>query len=51
MKRKFKQEWSTIPSISTKRTITSHINSLNIQKNDQIWHVGNPGNDLYRLEW
>jgi hypothetical protein len=24
---------------------------LNIQKDDQIWHVGNPGNDLYRLEW
>ena len=25
MKRKFKQQWSTIPPISTKRTITSHL--------------------------
>jgi hypothetical protein len=24
MKRKYKQSWSTIPSISTKRTISSH---------------------------
>jgi len=31
--RKFKQWWSTIPTISTKRTITSHLrlNSLNIK--------------------
>jgi len=27
MRRKFKQWWSTIPPISTKRTITSHLNS------------------------
>jgi len=26
MKRKFKQWWSSIPPISTKRTITSHLN-------------------------
>ena len=26
MKRKFKQRWSSIPPISTKRTITSHLN-------------------------
>jgi hypothetical protein len=36
MKRKYKQWWSTIPSISTKRTITSHLNSLN------TYDVGNP---------
>jgi hypothetical protein len=32
MKRKFNQWWSTIPPISTKRTITSHFNSLNSKK-------------------
>jgi len=32
MKRKFKQWWSTIPPISTKWTIISHLNSLNIKK-------------------
>jgi len=26
MKRKFKQWWSSIPPISTKQTITSHLN-------------------------
>jgi len=29
---KYKQWWSTIPSISIKWTITSHINSLNTEK-------------------
>jgi len=32
MKRKFKQCWSTIRPISTKQTITSHLNSLNIKR-------------------
>jgi hypothetical protein len=30
-KKKFKQLWSIIPPISTKRTITSNLNSLNIK--------------------
>jgi len=30
MKRKFKQWWSTIRPISTKRTITSHLGVMNI---------------------
>jgi len=29
--RKFRKRWSTIPPISTKLTITSHLNSLNIK--------------------
>ena len=32
LERKFKQRWSTIPPISTKRTITPHLKSLNITK-------------------
>ena len=32
MERKFKQWSSTIPPISTKQTITSHFNSMNIKK-------------------
>jgi len=32
MKRKFKQLWPTIPPISTKRTIISHLNLLSIKK-------------------
>ena len=32
MKRKFKQWWSSISPISTKRRITSHLNSLNIKR-------------------
>jgi hypothetical protein len=35
MKRKFKQWWSTIPSTSTKQTITSHLNLLNTKKRPQ----------------
>ena len=31
MKRKLKQWWSSMPPISTNRTITSQLNSLNIQ--------------------
>jgi hypothetical protein len=36
IKRKFKQWWSTIPPISTKRTITSNLNSLNTKKKDML---------------
>jgi len=31
MKRNFKLGWSTTPTISTKRTITVHLQSLNAQ--------------------
>ena len=37
MKRKFKQWWSTIPSTSTKQTITSHLNPLSTKKTHNIW--------------
>jgi hypothetical protein len=40
MKRNFKQWWSIILPISTKRTITSHLNSLKIEK-DQTYDIGN----------
>jgi len=29
MKRRFKHQWSTIPTLSTKQTTTSHVKSLN----------------------
>jgi hypothetical protein len=35
MKRKYKQWWSTIQPISTKLTITSHLNLLNTKKGPQ----------------
>jgi hypothetical protein len=38
MKRTFKRWYSTIPSISAKQTITSHLNSLNTTKT--ITNVG-----------
>jgi hypothetical protein len=37
MKWKFKQWRSTIPLISTKRTITSHFDPLNTKKDNDIW--------------
>jgi hypothetical protein len=37
-----KQWWATIPLISTKWTITSHIHSLNTKKT-MAYDVGNPG--------
>jgi hypothetical protein len=40
MKWKVKQWWSTIPSISTKRIITSHHISLNIKT--RSWHMALP---------
>ena len=42
MKWKFKQWWSSLLSISTKRTITSHLISLNAKKNT-TYNVGKPG--------
>jgi len=42
MKRKFKQRWSTIPSISKNWTTTSYFNPLNTQKTT-AYSVGNPG--------
>ena len=49
MKRKFKQRWSTTPSISKKLIITSDLNSLNTEK----WgggggNVGNTGQSSVR---
>jgi len=35
---KVKQWWSTIPLISIKRIITFCINSLNIKRDQDIWH-------------
>ena len=45
MKRKLKQWLSTIPSISTKRTFASHLNSLNITKT-VIYDVGKSRSSL-----
>ena len=39
---------STIPLISTKQTITSHLKSLNIKKN--IYNTGNPGLVLWQAQ-
>ena len=48
MKKTIKQSWSTIPPISTKQTITSHLISLNMKKpqNNTEYDVGNPGPGL-----
>ena len=46
MKRKFKQRWSTIWQISTKRTITYHFNSLNTKQGPATYNAGNPGPGL-----
>ena len=43
MKRNFKQWWTTIPPISTKRTITSHLKSVNIKKDHEICRPFNKG--------
>ena len=44
MKRKLKQRWSKTSPISTKRTITSRLNSLCTQKGEKTTcDVGNPG--------
>jgi len=37
-----KQRWATFPPISTKRTITFHIHSLNTKKT-MAYDIGNPG--------
>jgi hypothetical protein len=44
-KRKLKQWWSKTPSISTKRKITSDLNSLNTEKKGG--NVGNGGQNRY----
>ena len=41
--KKFKQRWKTIPPTSTKRTTTSHLNSLKKKKKPTIYEVGNTG--------
>ena len=48
MKRKSKQWWPTMPSISTKQTITSHIKPMNIKNTTS--DDGNPGHDLGRAQ-
>ena len=45
-KRKFKQWWSAILSISTNWTITSHLKSLNKVK-ITTYDIGNPGHGLH----
>ena len=42
MKRMFKQLWSTILPISTKRTTISHLNSLNTKKKTTTYDIENP---------
>ena len=49
MKRKFKQWWLTIPTISPKWTITSHLNSLNTKKTI-TYDVVNPGSGLEQAQ-
>ena len=45
--KKFKQLWSRIPSISTKRTITSHLELTEHKKmGTTTYDVGNAGPDL-----
>ena len=44
-KKKVKLWWSTISPISTKQTITSHLNSLNTRKT-MAYDVGNLGHGL-----
>jgi hypothetical protein len=48
MKGKFKHWWSSIPPISTKQTITSHLNWTHwTQKKDHnTYDIGNPGPGL-----
>jgi hypothetical protein len=46
MRSKFKQWWSSIPPMSTKQTITSHLNWTHWTQKRQ-WHdVGNPSPDV-----
>jgi hypothetical protein len=42
MKRRFKQWWLSIPPMSTQRTFSSHLNSLNTKKNTiyDVWNLG-----------
>ena len=45
--KRFKQWWATIPPISSKRTIISHLHSPNTRQTT-TYDVGNPGPDLGR---
>ena len=49
MKSKFKQRWSTIPPISTKQTVTSHLSSLNTKKTT-TYDAGYPGPGLGHVQ-
>ena len=55
MKRKLKKWWSTIPSISTKLTITSHLKSLRTKKTttdkcaEAVWSPFKVG-DIEKIE-
>ena len=53
MKRNFKQWWTTIPPISTKRTITSHLKSVNIKKTMKYAGLSIKGGTMYfySLKW
>jgi hypothetical protein len=50
MKRKFKQWWLTMPPTSTKRTITSHLKSLNTKKT-MTYYIGNSDPCLGLFLW
>ena len=39
MNRKFKQRWKSIPPISTKGTITSHLNSMNKKRQHMMLEI------------
>jgi hypothetical protein len=50
MKRMFKQWWSSIPTIWTIRTNTSHLHSLNTKKETMAHEDGNPGPGLRQTQ-
>jgi len=49
MQTMFKQWWSTIPPISTKQTVTSHLKPFNIIKTT-TYGIGNPSIDLKQAQ-
>ena len=50
MKRMFKQLWSTILPISTKRTTISHLNSLITKKKTTTYDIDNPDPGLRQAQ-
>jgi len=50
MKRKFKQWWATILPLSTKRTNTSDLNSMNTKIKTMTYDIGNPGHGLVQAQ-